>query len=308
VLPFKLVYHSDYDLGFGVHVFPAQKYRMVRERLLEEGFAADEDFVEPDAATDTELELAHTSDWVRRLRSGQLSFEESLKLEIPYNETVIRGFWRASGGTILAARLALRDRAGFNIGGGFHHAYAGHGEGFCAVNDIAVAVKRLQADGSIERAMVVDVDVHHGNGTAAIFAHDPTVFTLSIHQFNNYPSDKPDSSLDIHLEDGVADDEYLARLKAAYMPAVADFRPELLIYVAGADPHREDQLGGLKLTKEGLQRRDRLVFDAALEAGLPVAVVLAGGYSYDVNDTVEIHCNTARALRDSLEKTRSRPE
>lgn len=300
MLPFKLVYHADYDVRLASHVFPSQKYRLVRERMIDDGFAHHDDFLEPDSATNEDLKLAHTADWIDRLRAGLLTFEEAVKLEIPYNEAVVRGFWLAAGGTILAALRALQDGAAFNIGGGFHHAYAGHGEGFCAVNDIAVAIRRMQADGLVERAMVVDCDVHHGNGTAAIFLNDPTVFTLSIHQFANYPEDKPPSSLDIHLKDGVGDDEYLSKLKAGYSPALAEFKPNLIIYVAGADPHCKDQLGGLKLTMEGLKRRDRLVFDRALEARVPVAVVLAGGYSYEVRDTVEIHCNTAKALRDAI--------
>jgi len=300
VLPFKLIYHPDYDIRLGSHVFPSQKYRMVRERFIETGFAGPDDFAQPDFATDEDLLLAHTADWIHRLQAGLLTFEEALRLEIPYNETVIRGFKAATGGTLLAARLALEHRAAFNIGGGFHHAYAGHGEGFCAINDLAVAIRRVQADHLIERAMVVDCDVHHGNGTASIFAGDPTVFTLSIHQFANYPEDKPPSSLDIHLENGVGDGEYLARLKAGYVPAFAEFRPDLIVYLAGADPHVEDQLGGLALSKDGLMRRDRLVFDVALAAGVPVAVVLAGGYSHDVGDTVEIHCNTAKALLQAM--------
>jgi acetoin utilization deacetylase AcuC-like enzyme len=273
---------------------------MIRERLLADGFADEEDFLQPGAALDEDLTLAHTREWVRRLRTGLLSGEEARRMEIPYTDSVVRGFWLAAGGSILAARLALRDGVGFNIGGGFHHAYPGHGEGFCAINDAAVAIRKLQADGFIRSAMVVDVDVHHGNGTAAIFGGDADVFTLSIHQFNNYPDDKPPSTLDVHLEDGVADDEYLARLRAAYLPALRGFRPELLVYVAGADPHWTDQLGGLRLTMDGLMRRDRLVVDNALALHVPVAVVLAGGYSQDVRDTVTIHCNTAKACAEGL--------
>jgi acetoin utilization deacetylase AcuC-like enzyme len=301
VLPFKLVYHADYDVQLVSHVFPSQKYRMVRERLLESGFADPDDFVQPESATEEDLTLAHTTDWIRRLRAGLLTFEEAAKLEIPYNETVIRGFWLATGGSMLAARLALQHGGALNIGGGFHHAYAAHGEGFCAVNDVAVAVRRMLADKLIERAMIIDCDVHHGNGTASIFLNDPAVFTLSIHQYANYPEDKPPSSLDIHLGDGVGDEEYLAKLETGYAPALAEFKPNLIVYVAGADPHCEDQLGGLNLTKRGLEQRDRLVFDAALQARVPVGVVLAGGYSFDVRDTVEIHCNTAKCLRDAME-------
>ncbi|MBI1898648.1 MAG: histone deacetylase [Acidobacteria bacterium] len=300
MLPFKLVWHHGYDLNLGEHVFPAQKYRLIRERMLSEGFAREADFIQPEAAGDEDMLLVHTEDWITRLRAGRLRFEEILRLEIPYSEAMVRGFWLATGGTILAARLALRDRLGFNIGGGFHHAYAGHGEGFCAVNDVAVALRRLQHDGAIGRAMVVDCDVHHGNGTAAIFAADPSVLTLSIHQWNNYPEDKPDSTVDIHLNDFVGDDEYLARLRGALLAALDDFRPALVMFVAGADPYKEDQLGGLSLTLDGLAARDRLVIGSALDRSIPVAIVLAGGYAANVEDTVAIHCQTARSAAGLL--------
>jgi acetoin utilization deacetylase AcuC-like enzyme len=213
---------------------------------------------------------------------------------------MVEGFLLATGGTILAAERALEDRIGFNIGGGFHHAFPGHGEGFCAIHDVGVAVRSLQRRGLIQSALIVDADVHHGNGTAAIFAGDPTVFTLSIHQYANYPQEKPASTIDIHLENGVRDDEYLSKLQLAYERAVADFRPELVCFVAGADPYREDQLGGLSLTIAGLAARDRLVFDSALAAKIPVVVTLAGGYAMDTDDTVTIHCNTCREARDAL--------
>lgn len=300
MLPFKFVYHPDYDFRLGLHVFPSEKYRMIRERLIEDGFATAEDFVQPAPAQDDDLRLVHTREWVRRLRSGLLTFQEAARMEIPYSQSVVRGFWLHAGGSMLAARLALRDGLAFNIGGGFHHAYPGHGEGFCAIHDVAVAIRRAQADGRIRTAMVVDCDVHHGNGTAAIFEGDSTVFTLSIHQLENYPEDKPPSSLDIHLEDDVDDEEYLKRLREGYLPALRKFRPDLLFYIAGADPHWKDQLGGLRLTMEGLQRRDRVVLDAAVQEGVPIAIALAGGYSIDVRDTVSIHCNTARAALDAL--------
>ncbi len=212
----------------------------------------------------------------------------------------MEAIWTATGGTILAARLALESGLGFNVGGGFHHAFADHGEGFCAVNDIAVAVRRLQHDGLIRRAMIVDCDVHHGNGTAGIFAADPSVFTLSIHQANNYPTEKPPSSLDIHLANFTGDQEYLARLENGISAALAMCRPDLMVYVAGADPYFEDQLGGLSLTFEGLVARDRLVLGRALLEQIPVAVVLAGGYAESVEDTITIHANTARVAKEVL--------
>ena len=272
--------------------------------MLRFRFAAPEDFVEPEPADDGDVRLVHDAEYVAKLRSGTLSYQDILRLEIPYSRQMVEAFWLAAGGSMLAARLAMEDGVGFNIGGGFHHAFPGHGEGFCAINDIAIAVRRLQADGRIKRAMVVDADVHHGNGTASVFADDPSVFTLSIHQFNNYPSEKPLSSLDIHLADGTGDAEYLHRLGNGYRAALAMFRPELIMYLAGADPYMEDQLGGLSLTFEGLIERDRLVLRTALTQGVPVAIVLAGGYAQSVEDTITIHANTAAVAKDVLEKVR----
>jgi len=303
VLPYKLVYHERYDLNLGEHVFPSKKYQWLRDRLARTRFAEPEDFVAPEPATDADILLAHDAEWVAKLRSGTLSYQDILRLEIPYSRQMVEAFWLAAGGSILAARLALRDGVGFNIGGGFHHAFPGHGEGFCAVNDIAIAIRRLQQDGAIRRAMVVDCDVHHGNGTAAIFSGDDSVFTLSIHQANNYPSEKPLSSLDIHLADGVGDTDYLHRLGNGYRAALAMFEPELIVYVAGADPYQEDQLGGLSLTFDGLRERDRLVLWTALNRRIPVAIVLAGGYAESVEDTITIHANTAKVAKEVLEKT-----
>jgi acetoin utilization deacetylase AcuC-like enzyme len=300
MLPFRLVYHPRYNMNVGDHVFPAYKYRLLRDRLLRTGFAAEEDFVAPEPATDDDILLVHDPAWVAKLRNGTLSYQEILRLEIPYSQHTIEAFWAATCGTILASRLALISRIGFNLGGGFHHAFADHGEGFCAVNDIAVAIRRLQKDRAIRRAMVVDCDLHHGNGTAGVFADDPSVFTLSIHQANNYPSEKPLSSLDIHLPDGTGDQNYLVRLQNGLSAALAMFRPDLILYVAGADPFCEDQLGGLLLTFEGLMARDRLVLGRAVRERIPVAVVLAGGYAASVEDTITIHANTARIAKEIL--------
>ena len=307
MLPFRLVYHEGYDLRLGDHVFPSQKYRYIHDRLLRDGFAVPEDFVQPEPASDADILAVHEPGWVRRLQTGTLSYHELMQLEIPYSHELVEAFWLAAGGSILAARLAFEQGIGFNIGGGFHHAFREHGEGFCAINDIAVAIRAMQRDGpgahGIQRAMVVDCDVHHGNGTAGIFAGDSSVFTLSIHQFNNYPTEKPPSSLDIHLPDGVGDEEYLHRLGNGYRAAMSMFHPELLIYVAGADPYCEDQLGGLSLSFEGLRERDRLVVWTALHSHIPVAIVLAGGYAMNVQDTVTIHSNTARVAKEVLERT-----
>lgn len=298
MLPFRLVYHPAYDLHLGDHVFPSEKYRLIRERLLFEDIATEDDFLEPSAASDEDVLLVHDRAWVHRLRTGTLTYSEILRLEIPYSRKMVEAVWLAAGGTILAARNALREGAGFNIGGGFHHAFPGYGEGFCAIHDVAVAIRRLQKDGAIGNALVVDCDVHQGNGTAAIFAGDPAVLTLSIHQHNNYPSEKPPSDIDIDLPDGTGDEEYLGKLHEACTTVMDRSRPDLLIYVAGADPYREDRLGGLSLSMEGLKERDRMVMRMARDRGAAVAVTLAGGYAQTVADTVAIHCNTVRAASE----------
>jgi acetoin utilization deacetylase AcuC-like enzyme len=302
VLPFKLVYHEQYDLHLGAHIFPAQKYRLIRQQLLEQGIASPEDFLAPQPVSRHQLLLVHTEEWIHKLERGKLSYQEVLKLEIPYSRRMVEGVFLAAGGTLLAARRALSDGAGFNIGGGFHHAFPAHGEGFCAVHDVAVAVRALQKEGLLKKALIVDVDVHHGNGTAEIFGSDRDVFTLSIHHFNNYPAVKPPSAMDIHLEDGAGDAEYMARLRPACEAAVLGFRPEILFYVAGVDPYEDDQLGGLSLTKEGLYERDRLVFDLALRRHVPVVVTLAGGYARRTSDTVDLHVQTVVALKDSMKE------
>jgi acetoin utilization deacetylase AcuC-like enzyme len=298
MLPFKLVYHERYDLNLGPHVFPSQKFRLIQEMLLREGIATEQDFLRPNPASDEDILRVHTPEWVRKLKTGTLTASDVMILEVPYSPELVEAVWLAAGGTILAAQSAIRDGFGSNLGGGFHHAYAGHGEGFCAIHDVAVAIRKLQADGAIKKAIVVDTDVHQGNGTAAIFRNDPTVFTLSIHQENNYPAHKPGSSLDLNMDDRADDDEYLGALIPAVRQALDSFQPDMLFYVGGADPYCEDQLGGLSMTKEGLKQRDRRVFEAARRRSIPVATTLAGGYARRVEDTVRIHVNTILAARE----------
>jgi len=298
MLPFKLVYHKGYDLNLGEHVFPSKKFRLIAELLLREGIAAKDDFLTPNPASDEDILRVHTADWVRKLKTGTLTASEEMRLEVPYSPELVEAFWLAAGGTILAAQSALRDGFGCNLGGGFHHAYPDHGEGFCAIHDVAVGVRRLQADGAIRKALIVDTDVHHGNGTAAIFRDDPNVFTLSIHQENNYPAHKPSSTVDLNMGDRADDDEYLAALIPAVQSALDEFRPDMVFYVGGADPYCEDQLGGLSLTKQGLMLRDRKVFEESRKRGIPVATTLAGGYARRVEDTVRIHVNTILAARE----------
>jgi len=298
MLPFKVVYHPNYDLNLGLHVFPSQKFRLIQLQLLRDGIAAPEDFVLPDEATDEDLLRVHTPEWIEKLRKGTLTASEIMKLEVPYSPELAKAVWLAAGGSILAGQLALRDGFGCNLGGGFHHAYANHGEGFCAINDVAVAIRRLQFDGTIKKAMVVDTDVHHGNGTAHIFRNEDSVFTISIHQLNNYPAHKPPSDVDLNMVDRVEDDEYLEALIPVVAESLEEFRPEIVFYVGGADPYCEDQLGGLMLTKKGLKERDKRVFAEARKRGVPVATTLAGGYARRVEDTVRIHVNTIVAARE----------
>ena len=297
MLPFKLIYDRRYDLNLGAHVFPSQKYRLVHEALLREGVADAGDFLSPLPASDVDVLRVHSREWVRKLKNGTLSPTELMRLEIPWSREMVEASWLAAGGSILAGQHALADGFAANLTGGFHHAYPEHGEGFCAIHDVAVAIRRLQFDNAIRTAMVVDTDVHHGNGTAAIFGGDPDVFTLSIHQENNYPVPKPPSSLDIHLADGTRDEDYLARLEKGLLQAWETFHPSMIFYIGGADPYCEDQLGGLALTLEGLAARDALVFDHAHRRGIPVAATLAGGYARDTADTVRIHVNTVLAAR-----------
>src|SRR5947209_3617443 len=235
MLPFKVIYHDKYDLNLGPHVFPSQKFRLIAEALVAEKIAGRQDFVQPEAASDEDILRVHTPEWVRKLKDGTLTASDVMLLEIPYSRELVEAVWLAAGGSIAAAQGALRDGFGSNLGGGFHHAYPDHGEGFCAIHDVAVAIRRLEADGAIQRAIVVDTDVHHGNGTAAIFQKDPSVFTISIHQENNYPAHKPASSIDLNMMDRADADEYLAALMPAVEKSLDDFRPQLLFYVGGAD-------------------------------------------------------------------------
>ena len=290
-----IVWHPAYEVDIGPHVFPTRKYRLVKDRLLGEGTIAKADVIQPAPASDDDVALVHTSEYLRKIKTGTLSVEEQLVLEVPFSPALREAAWLCAGGSTLAARLALEKRIAVHLGGGFHHAFADHGEGFCLINDVAIAIRVLQREGVVRRAAVVDLDVHHGNGTAAIFRNDDGVFTLSMHQEHNYPAWKPPSDLDIGLEDGAGDEEYLGLLGKHLPELLARHRPDLVFYLAGADPYRFDQLGGLGLTLEGLRRRDEVVFKRATEAGAAVAVCLAGGYAVRSEDTVEIHCNTVRA-------------
>ncbi len=285
-----VVYSPRYQIDIGAHVFPTRKYQLVRDRLLATGALADAAFIEPQPASWEDLALVHTAEYLASLRDGTLAAEDLAQLELPWSLEMIEGFRVMVGGTLHAARLALDAGLAVHIGGGLHHAFPNHGEGFCPFNDVAVAIRVLQRDGA-KRAAVVDLDVHHGNGTAFIFESDPRVFTFSMHQQHNYPMWKPRGSLDIGLADGTGDEEFLRRLEEA-LPRVMASEPDCLFYLAGADPFEDDQLGGLRLTRDGLRARDRTVIQQARSADIPTVVVLAGGYARRVEDTVAIHCAT----------------
>ena len=287
----KLWYSPKYQIDIGPHVFPTVKYKLIHDRLIKDGFAKEEDFIDPGMASDEDILLVHTPEYVKKLKTGKFSIFEIYKMELPYKKEFREPSWICANATIQACKEALETGIGVHIGGGFHHAFPDHGEGFCIVNDIAVGIRRCLKDQDIKKAMVIDCDLHQGNGTAVIFQGDPNVFTFSIHQEHNYPI-KEESDLDVGLEDGVEDVEYLDQLKKHVPKIVKDFKPEFIIYLAGADPYKEDQLGGLALTIEGLKKRDELVIGEARKAKIPVAIVFGGGYARRVQDTVTIHSNT----------------
>jgi acetoin utilization deacetylase AcuC-like enzyme len=302
-MPF-IVYSPDYHVDLGPHVFPVEKYRLCYERLIGEGTIVESDVAAPVAATGDDLLLVHTPGYLARLRRLAAQGWGYLTPDTPISPEILDKSILVCGGSITAGRLALRNGVCVHLNGGFHHASADNGEGFCYLNDVAVAIRRLQVDGEIGRAAVIDCDLHQGNGTALIFAGDESVYTFSIHEQGNYPGWKPPSDLDIGLRSGVRDEEYLAHIRDAVPAILRAFGPDLAVYLAGADPYEHDQLGRLALTMDGLRRRDEFVLSEARSRDVPVLVVLAGGYAQRTEDTVEIHCNTVRAAKALLESHR----
>ena len=288
----KVVYSARYHVDIGPHVFPTRKYPLVRARLLEAGVIEPTDIVEPAPATWEDLSRVHTAAYLSNMRDGTMSPDEVAQLELPWSRELVEAFRIMVGGTVQAARIATGVEPSSlrvcHIGGGLHHAFPNHGEGFCPFNDVAVAVRDLQSRG-LERAAIIDLDVHHGNGTAFIFESDPQVFTFSMHQQHNYPMWKPKGTLDIGLPDGAGDSRFLRELEQA-LPVVMASDPQCVFYLAGADPYEDDQLGGLRLTRDGLRRRDRMVIEAARD--LPLVITLAGGYARHIDETVAIHVAT----------------
>jgi acetoin utilization deacetylase AcuC-like enzyme len=282
------------------HRFPMVKYRRVRERCLDEGILSLADLAEPPAAGWDELALVHEGAYLAAVRDGALPPLAQRRIGFPWSPEMVERSRRSTGATLAAARVALVEAAergwgvAANLAGGTHHAYPDHGEGFCVFNDAAVAIRVLQREGAVGRAVVVDCDVHQGNGTAAIFARDPSAFTFSIHGARNFPFRKERGSLDVELPDGAGDEAFLGALELHLPRVLAEFRPELALYLAGADPWRDDRFGRLGMTKEGLAERDRYVLGLLREAGIPTAVAMAGGYARDTEDTVDIHVATIR--------------
>ncbi len=290
----KFIYSDRYLVDIGYHVFPIEKYGMIKEGLLREGVPAS-DFVEPPEATEEDLLLVHSREYLDDLL-GLVRTARTDRSELPLTREIVDAYVLAAGGTCEAARRSLEDGCSVHIGGGWHHAFSSHAEGFCYVNDIGVAIRAMQRKGAIERSAVIDCDVHQGNGTAKIFQRNDTVFTFSIHQERNYPV-KERSDLDVGLDDGTNDEEYISRLSEALGEIFETSAPQLVVYVAGSDPYERDLLGGLSLTVDGLKRRDELVLGECRRRDVPVVVVFGGGYAQEVQRTVEIHLNTCRVAR-----------
>lgn len=291
------MYSKKYnDINLGNHVFPIEKYRKIAERIIREKIASPSNFVEPEPEPDDFFLLAHTKEYMEDLNELRLT-HRTMFSEMPLTKAIVDGFKLMACGSYQAAKISLDTKVAMHIGGGFHHAFPDHAEGFCYINDVALCIMGLKRDGLINRAIVIDCDLHQGNGTARIFRADKTVFTFSIHQENLYPV-KEKSSLDIGLPDFTTDADYLWELKT-HLPAIyKTHRPEFTVYVAGADPYKEDRLGSLMLTKEGLKERDKFVLSLAKENKTPVVILLAGGYAYNTDDTVEIHTNTAKIAKE----------
>lgn len=301
-----IVYSDRYYADIGVHVFPMRKFEKIRDELVRRGVVRAEELLNPEPATLEQVQRVHDREYIDKLLHGRLSVLEEAILELPYSEGLVEASFLCAGGSILTAREAMARGAAANLGGGFHHAFPDHGEGFCVFHDVAIAIRELQAAKEIRRAAVIDVDVHQGNGTAAIFRDDPSVFTFSIHEEANYPAIKPPSDQDIGLETGARGDTYLGVLER-WIPGILDrHQPDLVAYVGGADPYEQDQLGRLRLTRDDLRARDRYVFGACAQRGIPVAVFLAGGYARNLDDTVGIQTDMVEeAIRTA---GASRPE
>jgi acetoin utilization deacetylase AcuC-like enzyme len=285
------------------HRFPMQKYRLVREGAVAANPALD--LCEAPRCSDGELALAHHPAWIGAVTRGELTAAQQRQIGFPWSDRMAERSRRSAGATVACCRAALEEGVAVNLAGGTHHAYADHGEGFCVFNDAAVAARLMQAERRVRSVAIVDLDVHQGNGTASILASDDSVFTLSLHGAHNFPFRKEVSDLDVALADGTGDDAYLAALEQALATMFTRFTPQLIIYLAGADPHEGDRLGRLKLSFDGLARRDTMVLDAAVARGIPVAIAMAGGYGREIADTVRIHLQTIAIAADRAQGWRT---
>jgi acetoin utilization deacetylase AcuC-like enzyme len=295
------VTHSDgftFPLPEG-HRFPAQRYALLREAVLAAGLVAPQDLIVPEPANDEQILYAHDAGYLLKVKTGQLTPHELRRIGLPWSPQLVERARRSTGGTVAACRAALEDGIAINLAGGTHHAFRDHGQGYCLFNDSVIAARTMQVEGRVRRVVVLDCDVHQGNGTAAIAAGDATIFTFSIHSERNFPLHKEQSDLDIGLADGTGDDEYLYALEVGVRRALDLARADLALYLAGADPYEGDLLGRLSLTKEGLESRDRLVLEHCRRAGLPVALTIAGGYGRRVEETVAIHLETVRVALET---------
>lgn len=295
---YKVFYSPYYYADIGEdHVFPIRKFELVKDLLLREGTLNPDNIIEPQPAAVEDVCLIHTADYVKRLIAGELTKQEIRKLGLPWTKSLVRRSFLATAGTINAAKYALENGIASNLAGGTHHSYPDRGEGFCVLNDIAVAIAVLRRENSARRFLIVDCDVHQGNGTAFIFRDDPDVFTFSMHGAKNYPLHKEKSSLDIELADKTKDAEFLEVLSEA-LPRIFLHDPDIIFYLGGADPFEKDKLGRLALTKEGLRKRDEIVLRFAKSKFVSIVTTMSGGYAADINDTVEIHANTIRAAKE----------
>ncbi|MBC7795469.1 MAG: histone deacetylase [Pyrinomonadaceae bacterium] len=293
----KVFYSPHYyaEIGDG-HVFPIRKFELVRDKLLSEGTLLPSEIVEPLPADVEDILLVHTEDYITRLRSGTLTAKEVRKLGLPWSESLVRRSFVALNGTLNATKTALQTGISSNLAGGTHHAFPDRGEGFCVLNDVAIAIRMLQRDKLARRFLIIDCDVHQGNGTAFIFENEKEIFTFSIQGAKNYPLFREKSSLDLDLPDGTGDAEYLETLSEA-LPRIFLHNPDIVFYLGGADPFENDKLGRLGLTIQGLRMRDEMVLKFAKSREVPIVTTMSGGYAKDINDTVEIHTNTIRAAK-----------
>ncbi|MEO0083193.1 MAG: histone deacetylase [candidate division WOR-3 bacterium] len=296
----KFIYSDKYEVNIGPHVFSTQKYRLIKQRLISENLAKNQDFIYPKPAKIEDVALVHTKAYIDDMLNLRWT-ARTIRSELPLTSEIIEAYFIHAQGTILACQEALKKGIGFHLGGGFHHAFPDHGEGFCYINDVAVGIKKMQSLKLIRRAAVIDCDLHQGNGTARIFQNDDSVFTFSIHQENLYPI-KEKSDWDIGLDNGTTDKEYLDKLQPAVEKILSEHKPELVVYVAGADPFFMDQLGALRLTKAGLIKRDEIIIHSCWKNKIPIAVTLAGGYAFDINDTVDIHLNTCKVCLATVQQ------